>query len=46
MPIPGTKHLKFAEENAKAAALEISEEDLAKAGQIFGEGAVLGDRLQ
>ena len=44
VPIPGTKHLKFAEENAKAAALEIREEDLAKAGQIFGEGAVLGER--
>lgn len=44
VPIPGTKHLKFVEENAKAARLSISAEDLAAAGSLFKEGSVLGDR--
>lgn len=44
VPIPGTKHLKFVEENAKAARLSISAEDLAAAGALFTEGSVLGDR--
>jgi len=44
VPIPGTKHIKFVEENAKAAELTISGEDLERAGAIFADGAVLGDR--
>lgn len=44
VPIPGTKHIKFVEENAKASELTISGEDLERAGAIFADGAVLGDR--
>lgn len=44
VPIPGTKHINYVEENAKAAELTISEEDLQHAGDIFTGDAVLGDR--
>jgi aryl-alcohol dehydrogenase-like predicted oxidoreductase len=44
VPIPGTKHVNFVEENALAAELVISAEDLAKAGKIFDDSAVLGER--
>ncbi len=44
VPIPGTKHVKYAEENAKAARLTIPEEDLVKLGKLFEGKKVLGDR--
>lgn len=44
IPIPGTKHVNFVEENAGAAELEISESDLSRAGDLFANGAVQGDR--
>ena len=44
VPIPGTKHVKFVEENAAAADLMISQSDLDKAEEIFNPSAVLGER--
>jgi len=44
VPIPGTKHVSYVEENAKSAELSISAEDLARTGEIFSEGSVFGDR--
>lgn len=44
VPIPGTKHVNYVEENALAAELEISAEDLARAGKIFADNAVQGER--
>lgn len=44
VPIPGTKHVCFVEENAAAADLSISNADLNEAGKLFAAHAVLGDR--
>ena len=44
VPIPGTKHVKFVEENAGAAELNIVKADLNKACEIFASGSVIGDR--
>lgn len=44
VPIPGTKHAKFAEENAAAARLEIAAEDLARAGELINNETVAGPR--
>ncbi len=44
VPIPGTKHVKFVEENAKASSLSIPAEHLSKVGKLFGGNKVLGDR--
>jgi aryl-alcohol dehydrogenase-like predicted oxidoreductase len=44
VPIPGTKHVSYVEENAAAAELSISDEDLQRTGEIFGRDNVLGDR--
>ncbi len=44
VPIPGTKHVNNVEENAAAAELSISANELAKAGEIFKVESVLGDR--
>lgn len=44
VPIPGTKHVKFVEENAKATKLSINPEDIAKIGKLFAGDKVLGDR--
>ena len=44
VPIPGTKHVKFVEENAAAADLVINQSDLEKAEEIFTPSAVLGER--
>lgn len=44
VPIPGTKHTAFAEENAAAAELEISAEDLVRAGEVINPDNVTGDR--
>ena len=44
VPIPGTKHVGYVEENAAAADLEISQADLARAGEILNAETVSGDR--
>lgn len=44
VPIPGTKHVSFVEENAAAAELNISTADLQRAGEIFAGDAVQGPR--
>lgn len=44
VPIPGTKHVKYVEENAAAADLKISDEDLQKAGKIFQGDKIQGER--
>ena len=43
VPIPGTKHVKYAIENAQTLDCKIAERDLAKLGQLF-ENKVRGDR--
>lgn len=44
VPIPGTKHVCYVEENAAAADLKIMPEDLQRAGDIFTNGEVRGER--
>ncbi len=44
VPIPGTKHVKYVEENAMADDLQISAADLQQAGELFADDAVLGNR--
>ncbi|MEU7479520.1 aldo/keto reductase [Lentzea sp. NPDC042327] len=44
VPIPGTKRLKYLEENVAAAALELSEADLAAIEAAVPASAVAGDR--
>jgi len=44
VPIPGTKHLGFVEENAAAVELDISAADLEKASEIFSTDKVSGQR--
>ena len=44
VPIPGTKHVKYVEENAASLDLNIDAADLNKAGEIFADGEVLGER--
>ena len=44
VPIPGTKHVEYAVENAEAAGVSLSEGDLKRAGEIIGPKTVSGDR--
>lgn len=44
VPIPGTKHVKFVEQNAKSLRLSIPQEDLLAAGKLFEGERVRGDR--
>jgi aryl-alcohol dehydrogenase-like predicted oxidoreductase len=44
VPIPGTKHVKYLEENVGAAEVELSEDDLRRIQQVFPAGAAAGDR--
>jgi aryl-alcohol dehydrogenase-like predicted oxidoreductase len=44
VPIPGTKHVSYVEENAAATQLKISADDLAQANEIFTNGQIRGDR--
>lgn len=44
VPIPGTKHVCYVEENAAAAELRIEPAHLQRAGEIFTESEVRGDR--
>ena len=44
VPIPGTKHLDYVEENAAAADLDIDPQDLQLADEIFTSQKVHGER--
>jgi aryl-alcohol dehydrogenase-like predicted oxidoreductase len=44
VPIPGTKRVKYLEENVGAAAVTLTDEDLAGLEEAVPRGAVVGDR--
>jgi aryl-alcohol dehydrogenase-like predicted oxidoreductase len=44
VPIPGTKHVAYIEEDAGAADVSLSAEDVARLEEIFAPEAVSGDR--
>ena len=44
MPIPGTKRVKYVEENAAAVDVALSDEQLAALDAAVPVGAVAGDR--
>jgi aryl-alcohol dehydrogenase-like predicted oxidoreductase len=44
VPIPGTKHRKYLEENAGAASVRLSADDLAAIEAVFPRGAAVGTR--
>jgi aryl-alcohol dehydrogenase-like predicted oxidoreductase len=44
VPIPGTKHRRYLEENAAASSVELTSEDLAKIAEIMPQGAAAGLR--
>jgi aryl-alcohol dehydrogenase-like predicted oxidoreductase len=44
VPIPGTKRVRYLEENAAAADIELSEEDLQRLDEAAPVGAAVGDR--
>jgi aryl-alcohol dehydrogenase-like predicted oxidoreductase len=44
VPIPGTKRVKYLEENAGATQVELSEDDLRRIGDVFPVGAAAGTR--
>jgi aryl-alcohol dehydrogenase-like predicted oxidoreductase len=44
VPIPGTKRVKYLEENAGAASVHLTEDQLAEIDSVVPAGAVAGDR--
>ena len=44
VPIPGTKRRTYLEENAAAAEVELSPEELARIDEVFPRGVTAGDR--
>jgi aryl-alcohol dehydrogenase-like predicted oxidoreductase len=44
VPIPGTKHRKYLEENAAALDLKLTVDDLRRLGKVFPTGAASGTR--
>jgi aryl-alcohol dehydrogenase-like predicted oxidoreductase len=44
VPIPGTKRVRYLEENAAAADVELTEDDLARIDEAAPAGATAGDR--
>jgi len=44
VPIPGTKHRKYLEENAAAVSIRLSEEELARIDAVFPMGVAAGNR--
>ena len=44
VPIPGTKHRKYLEENAAANSVKLSQDDLARIGAAFPMGVAAGNR--
>ncbi len=46
VPIPGTKHIKYLEENIAAAEIELSADDIRELEEAAPKGATAGDRYQ
>jgi aryl-alcohol dehydrogenase-like predicted oxidoreductase len=46
VPIPGTKRVKYLEENAAAAAVELTRDDMQRIEQVFPVGVTAGARYQ
>jgi aryl-alcohol dehydrogenase-like predicted oxidoreductase len=44
VPIPGTKHRKFLEDNASALRLQLTADDLKRISEVFSGGAAAGQR--
>jgi aryl-alcohol dehydrogenase-like predicted oxidoreductase len=44
VPIPGTKHVEYLEQNVAAAKIELSDEDLSRIDEAAPSGAATGDR--
>ena len=44
VPIPGTKHVRYLEENARAADVHLSEDDLRRIDEVAPKGAAAGER--
>ena len=44
VPIPGTKRRRYLEENAEAADVELTDEELERIEQAFPKGAAAGER--
>src|SRR5438132_2758962 len=44
VPIPGTKHVKFLEENVQATEIRLMREDLRRIDEVAPIGAAVGDR--
>ena len=44
VPIPGTKHRKYLEENAAAISLQLSQDELARIDAVFPMGIAAGNR--
>ncbi|MDX6595762.1 MAG: hypothetical protein QOI72_1144 [Solirubrobacterales bacterium] len=44
VPIPGTKHVEYLEQNVAAAQIELTPEDLRRIGEAAPAGAAVGDR--
>ena len=44
VPIPGTKHVKYLEENVKATEIRVTREDLRRIGEVAPIGVAAGDR--
>jgi aryl-alcohol dehydrogenase-like predicted oxidoreductase len=44
VPIPGTKRVRYLEENAEAVEIELSDDDLRRLEEAFPKGATAGDR--
>ena len=45
MPIPGTAHVRYVEENARAVDVHLDADDLARIDAVFPPDRVAGDRL-
>ena len=44
VPIPGTKHVKYLDQNIDALKVELSDEDLKRLDEILPPGAAAGER--
>jgi len=44
VPIPGTKHVRYLEENVAAVDVELTADDLARIEEAFPKGAAAGER--
>jgi aryl-alcohol dehydrogenase-like predicted oxidoreductase len=44
VPIPGTKHVRYLEQNVKATDVELTADDLGALEQAFPPGITAGDR--